>query len=100
MTKELAALVQTAIDIVKNENQRLECEVIELRKKQEETKKLQDTIKALRRQVQTYEDKLNTISTQRVLAYECVMKWLDCEVEYDKDKIKEFCEIMVGFKEV
>ena len=98
MTKELATLVQTAIDIINNENERLREKISELEGINKRAVDLESTVKALRKQVKIYEDKIDLISSDKVKAYDTMIEVIKGNEVMDLDKQIELLQIMVGFK--
>lgn len=98
MTKELATLVQTAIDIINNENERLREKISELEGINKRAVDLESTVEALRKQVKIYEDKIELISSDKVKAYDTMLEVIKGNEVMELDKQIELLQIMVGFK--
>ena len=98
MTKELATLVQTAIDIVNNENERLREKISELESINKRESDLESTVKALRNQVKIYEDKIDLIYSDKVKAYNTMIEVIKGHKVMELDKQIELLQIMVGIK--
>lgn len=98
MTKELATLVQTAIDIINNENERLREKIKELESINKRAVDLEATVKALRKQVKIYEDKIDLIHSDKVKAYDTMIEVIKGNELMELDKQIELLQIIAGFK--